>query len=152
MHDAPIGFAMTPAHSIQRLLVAIDGSDEARRAVQLAADLAGRYRARLVVAHVVPNTEELPSGEFQSFQEAVERAGVELLEDTSEHIRLPVDQVETKLLRGEPPTALCELADQLDADLVVIGSRGLGAVGRMLLGSVSDRLLHSCKRPVLIVR
>jgi nucleotide-binding universal stress UspA family protein len=47
---------------------------------------------------------------------------------------------------------LAELAESGNFDLVVVGSKGRGAVSRMLVGSITDRLVHICKRPVLVVR
>jgi nucleotide-binding universal stress UspA family protein len=52
---------------------------------------------------------------------------------------------------GGPAETLADRADRMDADLVVVGSRGLGAVKRAFLGSTSNRLVHICKRPVLVV-
>lgn len=136
---------------LRELLVGTDGSDESRKALRLATDLAERYGARLTIAYVVPG----PKGAARAlrpFDEAVERVGWMLLESTSEHCNLPVDRVATRLLRGEPAQALCDLADELDAALVIVGSRGRGPLRRTLLGSVSDQLLHTCPRPVIVVR
>jgi nucleotide-binding universal stress UspA family protein len=56
------------------------------------------------------------------------------------------------LLRGEPVAEIVRRADAIDADLIVIGSRGHGAIASALLGSVSRGLLGRSKRPVLVVR
>jgi nucleotide-binding universal stress UspA family protein len=53
---------------------------------------------------------------------------------------------------GAPAETICAQAEERNADLVVVGSRGMGAVGRWLLGSVSDRVVHLSKRPVVVAR
>ena len=57
----------------------------------------------------------------------------------------------TKLLVGNPSDEIVTHADSIGADLIVVGSRGLGAFGRMLLGSVSRGVLRESRRPVLVV-
>jgi nucleotide-binding universal stress UspA family protein len=64
----------------------------------------------------------------------------------------PGVEVDTVVLSGSPAEALAEAAAAPDIDLVVLGSRGRGAVARVLLGSVSDRLVHISPKPVLVVR
>jgi len=58
---------------------------------------------------------------------------------------------EVLVLYGPPAEALVEAAEERDADLVVVGSRGRGAVARVLLGSTTDRVVHVSTRPVLVV-
>jgi nucleotide-binding universal stress UspA family protein len=58
----------------------------------------------------------------------------------------------TELLTGNPVDEIVAYADSIDADLIVVGSRGHGAVASALLGSVSQGVLHEAQRPVLVVR
>jgi len=53
---------------------------------------------------------------------------------------------------GHPPTEIVEAASKPDVDLVVVGARGLGPLGRLVLGSVSDRVVHHAPCPVLVVK
>ena len=57
-----------------------------------------------------------------------------------------------KTFYGKPGEALCDAADELNADLIVMGTRGLGSVRRTLLGSVSDYLIHHAHVPVMVCR
>lgn len=137
---------------ISTIVVAVDGSDEAHRALRKAAELARNYESKLVVAHAIPRRTRDEDADYRPFEEAVERAGGMLLSAAAEQVRLSPARVDTRLLRGEPAECIRNLAEEVDADLIVVGSRGLGAVGRFLLGSVSDRLLHTSGRSVLISR
>jgi nucleotide-binding universal stress UspA family protein len=60
--------------------------------------------------------------------------------------------VETALLKGRPADEIVAYADDIDADLIVVGSRGHGSIASALIGSVSLGVLHESRRPVLIVR
>ena len=60
--------------------------------------------------------------------------------------------VAVRLLEGGPAEEIVRVANEEDFGMVVVGSRGHNAVSRVLLGSVADRVLHTCKRPVLVVR
>jgi nucleotide-binding universal stress UspA family protein len=107
--------------------------------------------------HVAPTADVLPVAGFAM-------AGpVSLPHELGEHDRESLDgalelAVErgipamTRLLVGGAARQIVSYADEVDADLIVIGSRGLGAFEGALLGSVSRAVLHDAKRPVLIVR
>lgn len=138
---------------MKRIIVAIDGSEEAKKALQLATQLARRFESKLTITHAIPKYDaegELePILEFGRLYEDRARA---MLDHTRTAVDLPSDQVETLLLRGPPAESIAQAAEPPDVGMVVIGSRGLGAVARVLMGSVSDRLVHICSKPVLIVR
>ena len=80
----------------------------------------------------------------QAAQEAVERVARELREMTP--------NVQTVVRGGEPAEQVIRAADELEADLIVIGGRGKGTVGAILLGSVAYRVLHHAPCPVLVTR
>lgn len=138
---------------MKRLIVAIDGSEEARHAMRLGAEIARRSQATLEIVHVIPDYEgegEIPSMiEFGRLHEAHARR---LLDESRAAVGLPAEQVQATLLRGAPAEVIARAAESPDVGLVVIGSRGLGAVARTLLGSVSNRLAHISPKPVLVAR
>ncbi len=148
MHEAA---DMNGTRGLGHVLVAIDGSDEARRALSVAGELANRFEARLTIVHACPAQPKDEERVFLPFEEAVERIAARLLTEASERTRVPAWRVETRMLRGEAAAVIGALAEELAVDVLVVGSRGRGAVARALLGSVSDRLLHTCARPVLVV-
>ncbi len=138
-----------------RILLATDGSGEAARAARVAADLAERASAELHVIHAW-QAELLKAYAVMAPNTAVrwwEQKAEELLDRQVEWIERAGGTVaEGHLLRGEPVEKITELAEELDVDLVVIGSRGLGTVRRLTTGSVSEGVVRDALRPVLVVR
>ncbi|HXN56042.1 MAG TPA: universal stress protein [Myxococcales bacterium] len=141
---------------MKRILVGVDGSNESRAAVKFAANIARATRSQLkiafAVAPVIP-TEGAPElvARFQELEENERQQAKVVLKDIASSIGEGVP-VETLVLGGTPAAALAELARSGDMDLVVVGHRGRNAVARALLGSVADRLVQICPKPVLIVR
>jgi nucleotide-binding universal stress UspA family protein len=139
---------------VKKILIATDGSDAARAAVDVGLELAADEDADVVLARVgtlldlgfVPEAREdapperLPRAEEDPvLHEAMELAEERFVSATPE------------LLLGHAPRQIARLADDVDADLIVVGSRRLGRVKRVVLGSTSRELLSLTRRPVLIV-
>lgn len=132
------------------IVLAMDGSDGSRAAMPLAVELAKRESAKLVVAHVeqdvvgkgvgtIPATEDEIQAEIRKQAEELGEQGIE----TSVEMR--------SVMLGGPAHAIAEIADQAGADLIVAGTRGHSAVAGLVLGSVTQRLLHIAHQPVLVV-
>ena len=140
---------------MKRILVGVDGSEPSMKASQLAAEIAIRFGARVTLAYVVPRL-LLPPDAYGLTVADVEQEhrvfGEKLLAHALTRLGESGVQVDTVVLCGPPAEGLAESAQAIDVDLVVVGSRGRGAVARMLLGSVTDRLVHICPKPVLVVR
>jgi nucleotide-binding universal stress UspA family protein len=140
---------------MKRILVATDGSPSAAEAVQFGIELAAEHDAELVFAHVVPEFDLVPAtvfqigGVFPHDPGATER---QVLEAAAELAAEAGIVSTTALLRGETVEQIVEYADTHDVDLVVVGSRGHGAIAGTLLGSVSLGLLRASRRPVAILR
>jgi nucleotide-binding universal stress UspA family protein len=139
---------------MNRILVAVDGSESSLKAARMAADIAMRFGAKLTLVHVVPKLLLPPDvyGLTIAEVEKEHRAYADrLLERAVEAIEEPSVSVETSVLYGAPAEAIAEAGAGGDVGMIVIGSRGHGAVARMFLGSVSDRLVHISPKPVLVV-
>ena len=141
---------------MKKFLVGVDGSEQAMQAVRKAAELASATGARLVLAYAMTPPlylAELYTGPISDLESAEQQNGELLLKDAAQVAREAGQEAEVKLLRGNPAVALAELAqDDKAIDLLVVGSRGRGAMASLLLGSVADRLVHLSKKPVLVVR
>lgn len=139
---------------MKRILVAIDGSDPSLKAARMAADIALRFGAQLTLVHVVPKLLLPPDvyGLTLAEVEKEHRAYAEgLLAKAVSFLAEPGVDTSSTILYGSPAESIAEEAAVPDVGLVVVGSRGHGAVARMFLGSVSDRIVHISPKPVLVV-
>lgn len=146
------------------ILIADDHSDASRRAVRWAAEHLPLDDRRVVLLNAaVPPSAPLASGglvapdvlvvnpvDDPEATDAVRGEALAHLEDTKAKAGLP-DHTELMVVWGDPATEIVVAGQELDADLIVIGSRGRGFFGRMLLGSVSGHVVHHAHRAVLIV-
>jgi nucleotide-binding universal stress UspA family protein len=138
-----------------RILVAVDGSDPSRRAANRAADLARRLEEGLTVVHVLPPppifSEPAVLPDVAELERRVYERGRQVLDEMAESLRHGGLDVQAQLLAGPAAEVLAEAAQAPEVDFVVVGSRGRTLVGSMLLGGTSHRLIHICKKPVLVV-
>ncbi len=140
---------------MNRIVIATDGSPSAREAVEFGLDLAAEQKADTVFVHVAPAVDLLPTGGFgmSSAQEhRLTDDDKRSLEDAAALAAERGVETKTEILRGDPVDEIVAYADSIDADLIVVGSRGHGALTSALLGSVSRGVLHEARRPVLVVR
>jgi nucleotide-binding universal stress UspA family protein len=140
----------------QNVLVAVDGSDDAEQARLHAVDLARAEHARITLFTAVqppPPTVYASASSAAlaaTFAEEGRAEAERILRDAAE--RMPEDVPASTVLSSEPPRpAVIKQIEEGHYDLVVMGSRGLGELGSVLLGSVSHYVLHHSSVPVLIV-
>jgi len=146
------------------LLICFDDSDEARRAIDVAGCLFPGARA--TVLHLWWSLESTrayryslagATGALEEQMDALEGAGGEVAGRTAERgaelARQAGLEAEPLAIEvdGEPHEIVDRAAEDLDAALVVVGSRGLGPIQSMALGGFSRALMHNCRRPVLVV-
>lgn len=139
--------------AIRRIVVAYDGSPPASRALDFAAELADTFHSSVTLVHVIQipmsTPEALPAwGELLLGEERQARV---LLHEALQSMRKRGMKVEAQVVLGDPADKVTEAAASEDVDLVVAGTTGKHALKRVLLGSVTTRLLHICTKPVLVV-
>lgn len=141
---------------MNKILIATDGSPSAADALTFGLELAARHQAGAVIVHVVPAVDVVPSlagyGLVGAQEHELTAYDTTMLEEAASQAADLDVPAETKLLRGDTVDEIVACADALDVDLVVVGSRGHGAIGSALLGSVSLGVLHEARRPVLVFR
>jgi nucleotide-binding universal stress UspA family protein len=137
-----------------RILLATDGSEEAELAARTAIDLAGKTGSELHVVYVVimpPETLHDPYG--TAGREELERRGRARLDELAGRLEASGGAVGGAYFRvGSPAAEIVAQAEELGAGLVVLGNRGLGAMRRALMGSVSDSVVRHAPCPALVVR
>ncbi len=135
---------------INRILVALDGSKDACKALECAIDLAEKYGANIELLTVIPTTAFTLVG--PSEKELKERAE-EILEQALNKTKTkPSLKISTKILVGRPAEKIVEASKEGSFDLIVMGSQGLGGVKEFFLGSVADRVADESACPVIIVK
>jgi nucleotide-binding universal stress UspA family protein len=147
------------ADVIGSIVVGTDGSETAAEAVRQATELAVSIGARI---HLVSAYEPVPESRLraerlevpQDLQWMVNpREDVErLLEREAESMRANGIEVETLAREGDPADAILDVAEQRDADLIVVGNKGMTGAKRFLLGSVPNKVSHHAPCSVLIIR
>ena len=141
---------------MNKILIATDGSESAHEAVEFGLDLAAEQGARAFIVHVAPTVDVMPYANFgyvgPSVPHEFDEHDRECLQEAAEHGAEKGVDVETALLKGRPTDEIVTYADTIDADLIVVGSRGHGTIASALIGSVSRGVLHESRRPGLIVR
>ena len=144
------------------ILVATDGSEEAKLALTTSADLAKSTNSELHIAYVFPTAVQRPFPNpitsrptevlEHELEEAMGQARSFLDREVEQVTGEGVEVADTHLVRGRPDKEIVHLSEEIDAGLIVMGSRGLGGVRRALMGSVSDSVVRHAHCPVLIVR
>jgi nucleotide-binding universal stress UspA family protein len=123
----------------QTIVVGADGSERASRAVGWAADLAVSCGATLHVIHAIQGT-----------REEVVRAGRAVVDQVTTDLEGHEVQLRTHVIQGHAADALLDFAYDADADLIVVGNRGMTGKGRFL-GSVPNAIAHTARCAVMIV-
>lgn len=134
------------------IVVGTDGSDNGQRAVAAAADLGSRLEGRLVLVHAFEPLAHLdrigPNANFADVEDEVSQV---LEEEWAAPARDRGVAVETRVAHGVPAEVLLDVADEEEADLVVVGARGLGRLKVLTMGSTSSKVVQASRRPVLVV-
>jgi nucleotide-binding universal stress UspA family protein len=141
-----------------RILVAVDGSPFAERALAHAVDLSKKYNAKLIIVHIVlrrfyaVTPSEAGVLATTVFVKEMESEGKKIIQKSEEGAKAAGAEYESRLVQGVPADEIVKIAQAEKVDLIVIGSRGLTEVRAFLLGSVSDKVSHHSTCPILIVK
>lgn len=137
---------------MKTILVGVDGSPEAKCAAELATRVAESIGAKVVLAFCVAPLGTIEPESLARYLESESAFGVEVLREAMARCSRPGVPVESVVLDGAAASCLAAAAEDRDVHLVAVGHRGRGAVRRVLLGSVADRLVQICPKPVLVAR
>jgi nucleotide-binding universal stress UspA family protein len=135
------------------VLVPTDGSEAAEAAIDHAVDVASTYGARLHALYVVDTSvySSLEVG-VETVVEALTEEGEKAVERVAERAGAADVPVETHVVTGTAHPTILEVADEVDADLIVMATHGRRGIERYLLGSVTERIVRKSDVPVMTVR
>ena len=149
---------MSAAGVAQSIVVGTDGSETAMRAVQHAADLARATGARV---HLVSAYKPLTGVHIAAGAGIPEIAALDIeptvhvnsiLDQAAAIFRMQGVEVETHACKGDPASALLDIADAQQATMIVVGTKGMDSARRYVLGNVPNKVSHHAACSVLIVR
>jgi universal stress protein A len=142
--------------NIQKILVPFDFSEYSEKACSWAVGMAEKWRARILVLHIVPQPSYPPvlmgshfnAADFEAGLRAEAEERMKTFVATFPHEHVPMD---VKVMIGEPSWDICKTAEEEQSDLIVMGSHGRTGLGHVLLGSVAERVVRLSPCPVLVV-
>jgi nucleotide-binding universal stress UspA family protein len=153
----------------QKILVPLDGSEHSLKALEIAAQLAEKFSGKITLIHVYsvsmqpvmmpePSTSGslgmpiLTNAEISRMIEATQKFGNRILDDGEQKVKTEKVQVKKLLIEGHAVQEIVRLANEDRYDLIVIGARGISHVREILLGSVTDGVIHHARCPVLVIK
>jgi nucleotide-binding universal stress UspA family protein len=149
-------------YEFQKILVPIDGSEHSLKALDYALEFASRYVADLHVLSVFSLTEETfhliqrvtPRTFSESYRQDVKEKKEQIVTEAVKHAQSlrPHLTITQSIVQGRPADQIVKVAKELNIDLIIMGSRGIGGIKSMLLGSVADRVADHASCPVMIVK
>jgi nucleotide-binding universal stress UspA family protein len=149
-------YHMAERHLITKILVPIDTSEVAERAIPWAKTLAGAT-AEIVLMEVIPQASDVRTfcgqviGKAETIQAGYQQMAEDQLASAVAKWFEPDDRVHTVVAVGDPGDQILSVAAEHGADLIVMSSHGRGSIGRFISGSVADRVVRQAPVPVMII-
>jgi nucleotide-binding universal stress UspA family protein len=136
----------------KNLVLAYDGSEFSLRALQRAKAIAERFESTLWLVHVFRNPSDLLGyTDFEKLFAKRKSAAQAVLDDARQKLGRTTFTLQVELREGHETESILKVAENCAADLIVMGTRGLGAVKGLLVGSVSRKVIHYAECPVMVV-
>jgi nucleotide-binding universal stress UspA family protein len=136
----------------KNILIAVDGSEYSNKALAYARDMAQTYRATLWLVHVFAHPSDLLGyDDFEKLYAKRKCAGQLALDAATERLGESECTVREELVEGPEAESILNCAKKSQADIIIMGTRGMGAIKGLLLGSVSRKVIHCAHCPVMVV-
>jgi nucleotide-binding universal stress UspA family protein len=150
---------MEPEHRygvLRKILIATDGSKTAKKAADFGVQIAGLSNAKVYTVYVIDTTPyySIPLDQVWSKEvyEQLENMGYEITSDVEKTAKAAGLEAESLVLKGDPAQSIVNFAEEQNVDMIVVGSHGIGGFERLVIGSVSEKVVRHAKVPVLVVR
>lgn len=139
---------------MKKILFPIDGSVECQKALDIAEDLAKKYDSTITVFYVfdyhkVPNEMEYAAVIDKIYDSD---ASKEMMQKTVDYFEKKGVKADSKLVKGDPASDIIDEAEKGEYDVCIMCTHGMSAGKRFLLGSVTNKVVHHIKVPILVVR
>lgn len=142
-------------HEYSKILVPVDGSNEARLAFEKAIEVAKRNRAQVLIAHIIDTRVlQTPTGFEENFNEEIQRQTENLFQEYRQYAQEhDFNDIDFVLEYGSPKVYISKnIPKDYQIDLIMMGATGLNAVERLFIGSVSEYVIRNASCDVLVVR
>lgn len=142
-------------HEYSKILVPVDGSNEARLAFEKAIEVAKRNRAQVLIAHIIDTRVlQTPTGFEGNFNEEIQRQTENLFQEYRQYAQEhDFNDIDFVLEYGSPKVYISKnIPKDYQIDLIMMGATGLNAVERLFIGSVSEYVIRNASCDVLVVR
>ena len=142
-------------HEYSKILVPVDGSNEARLAFEKAIEVAKRNRAQVLIAHIIDTRVlQTPTGFEGNFNEEIQRQTENLFQEYRQYAQEhDFNDIDFVLEYGSPKVYISKnIPKDYQIDLIIMGATGLNAVERLFIGSVSEYVIRNASCDVLVVR
>ena len=142
-------------HEYSKILVPVDGSNEARLAFEKAIEVAKRNRAQVLIAHIIDTRFlQTPTGFEGNFNEEIQRQTENLFQEYRQYAQEhDFNDIDFVLEYGSPKVYISKnIPKDYQIDLIMMGATGLNAVERLFIGSVSEYVIRNASCDVLVVR
>ena len=153
----------------EKILVPLDGSEHSLKALEIAIQIAKKFDGKITLIHVYsvtirpvimpepttltpPMIPAMTPAEVSKAVEATRKAGASILTDGEQKVKAEEVQVETLLKEGHTVQEIIRTAKEGKFDLIVIGGRGISKIRELLLGSVTDGVIHHAPCPILVIK
>jgi len=152
----------------EKILVPLDGSEHSLKALDVAIQIAKKFRGKITLIHVysisgvasvMPEPSMATGGapvmvpiDVSKVVDAIRKVGSRILDDSKQRVKAEKVEVETLLKEGHTVEEIIKVAMGGNFELIVMGARGISHIREMLLGSVSDGVMHHVACPVLVVK
>ena len=135
------------------IIVALDGSEQSLLALKHACAIAECFKSELILVHAFPHTSDVrDSIAYNNLVSLRVKEGEGIIETARHLLGQTSIKVDEDLLEGPAAEAILSVAGTRKADLIVMGSRGMGSLTGMVFGSVSTKISHYAPCPVMVVR
>jgi len=138
----------------KKILVPVDGSEAAKKAIEVAGELAELRKNDVVLYYVMPDTiHALRTLDNEQVRNEIQNKGKEILDEAAKVIeKYPIVRYETKLEAGNPAVKIIEEVAAGDYELIVMGSLGMSGHKLFAMGSVANQVSHHANCSILIVK